>query len=194
MMPLTSGYEAMQKIRQDPTTKHIPAIIFSGKAGMKDFFTGLPGVEFFHKPFDFKLLVARVEALIGCGAKPKPEKVRNAVLVGVEDLLVQKLRTFLVERHFQVFTALHEEDCIQLVKSVRPEMVLCQFWEDEHIMDPRKIAKDVIAQPSLSETRFYVYCREALGLAAMQHFRPDQILSYKETSDLMRKLEALIHK
>ena len=65
MMPQTSGFEAMQKIRQCRETQKIPAIIFSGKAGMKDFFEDIPDVDFLHKPFDFKLLLDRVEALIG---------------------------------------------------------------------------------------------------------------------------------
>jgi len=189
MMPVTSGYEAMQKIRQDPVTRDIPAIVFSGKAGMRDFFAEIPRVEFFHKPFDFKVLIARVEALIG-DHHPSPQ-VRNAVILGVEDPVVQKIRTMLLSDQFQVFTALQEQDCIELIKKVRPTVVFCQFWEDEHVLDPRKVAAG-IASASFSGTRFYVYCKESLGLTAMQHFRSQQIVTYRETSELVRKIEALV--
>lgn len=189
MMPVTSGYEAMQKIRQDPATKNIPAIVFSGKAGMRDFFVEVPNVEFFHKPFDFKILIARVEALIGANAG-MPQS-RNAVLLGVEDAVVQKIRGVLLAGQFQVFSALHEQDCVQLVKKVRPDIVFCQFWEDEHLLDPRKVSQELVSQPGFSTARFYVFCKEALGLMAMQHFRSQQIVTYRETSELTRKVEAL---
>jgi len=193
MMPTTSGFEAMQRIRQDPGTKHIPAIIFSGKAGMKDFFSDMPGVEFMHKPFDFKILVSRVHTLVG-DIQQRAQKAKCVVLAGVEDLLVSKIRTFLATLHVEVFTALNEGNAVQLVKSMHPAMVLCQFWEDEHIFSPREIAHQISLQSSVAETPFYVYCKESLSLEAMKCFKPDHIVTFKETSDLLRKVEGLVKK
>ena len=65
MMPVMSGFEALQKIRQDPGTKNIPVIVLSSKGGMKDFFADMHGVEFMQKPFDFEVLMSRIEALVG---------------------------------------------------------------------------------------------------------------------------------
>lgn len=191
MMPMTSGFEAMQRIRLDPATKHIPAIIFSGKLGMKDFFADMSGVEFMHKPFDFKILISRVQALVG-GAQQRAQRAKCVVLAGVEDLLVSKIRTFLGTLHVEAFTALNEANAVQLIKSLHPAMALCQFWEDEHIFSPSEIAKQVAASATVSDTPIYVFCKEALGITAMQHFNSQQILSFKETSELMAKIEALV--
>ena len=193
MMPMTSGCEAMPRIRQDPGTNNIPAIIFSGKAGMKDFFSDMPGVEFMHKPFDFKVLISRVQALVG-GAQQRANQPKCIVLAGVEDLLVSKIRTFLSALNLQVFTALNEANAVQLIKNVHPAMILCQFWEDAHIFDPHEIVLQIAPHASISGTPFYVYCKESLSLEAMKHFKTDQIVTFKETSDLLRKVESLVRK
>ena len=65
MMPQTSGFEAMQKIRQEPGTRHIPAIIFSGKAGMKDFFEDISGVEFIPKTYEPQELLNKINLVLG---------------------------------------------------------------------------------------------------------------------------------
>jgi CheY-like chemotaxis protein len=193
MMPMTSGFEAMQKIRQDPATKNIPAIIFSGKAGMKAFFEEMSGVEFMHKPFDFKILISRVQALAGA-AQARADQPKCIVLAGVEDALVAKIRTFLIGLNLQVFTALNEANAVQLIRNVRPAFALCQFWEDAHIFNPVEIAQQIASHSSVSGTPFYIFCKEALSLEAMKHFKPEQIVGFKETSDLLRKVEALLRK
>jgi len=191
MMPRTSGFEAMQKIRQDPGTKKIPAIIFSGKSGMKDFFEGISGVEFMRKPFDIKLLIGRIEALIGSPLQGAGQ-AKHAVLAGVEEPLANKIRDFLMGHHFQVLIVLNEAEAITLSEKFHPDIVLCQFWEDENILAPRKIAQKLLLTPATAKTPFFVYCKDALSLEAMKHFRPENIITYKESSDLLRKLEALV--
>jgi CheY-like chemotaxis protein len=193
MMPIMSGFEAMQKIRLDPETKNIPAIIFSGKASMKDFFSGMLGVDFIHKPFDFKILVSRVEVLSG-RAQQRANQPKCVVLAGVEDLLVSRIGNLLKAHHFEVFTALNEANAVQLIKSLHPAIILCQLWEDETILDPRKIAQELLPQPTLVSIPFYVYCKEALSLEAMKHFKTDKIVTYKESSDLLRAVEGLVKK
>jgi twitching motility two-component system response regulator PilH len=191
MMPIMSGFEAMQKIRQDPGTKTIPAIILSSKVSMKEFFEDMPGVEFMQKPFDCDVLLSRMEAIVG-GAQQRANQPKRVVLAGVEDVLVGKIRTFLRGLQFEVFTALNEANAVLLIKNLNPFIVLCQFWEDENILDPWKIAQELLPQPALASIPFYVYCKEALSLEAMKHFKTDKIMTYKESSDLLRKVENLI--
>jgi CheY-like chemotaxis protein len=193
MMPIMSGYEAMQKIRHDPGTKNIPAIIFSEKAGMKDFFADMPSVDFIHKPFDFKILISCVKAFVG-GAQQRANQPKRVVLAGVEDLLVSRIRNLLRALHFEVFTALNEANAVQLIKGMHPAIILYQLWEDETILDPRKIAHELLPQPALASIPFYVYCKEALSLEAMKHFKTDKIVTYKESSDLLRAVEGLVKK
>ena len=191
LMPLMSGYEAMQIIRQDPETRDIPAIIISSRGGMKDFFEGIGNIEFLPKPLESKMLISRIEILIGC-AQSAGDTPKRVLLAGVEDLLVNKLRDVLNKLDFQVLTALHEDDAVRLIKSSHPEMVFCQFWEDSNILDPKKIVREVRLSPAVAQTPFYVYCKESLTLEAMKYFNVDQILSYKESSELLRKVEALV--
>ena len=193
MMPVMSGFEALQKIRQDPGTKNIPVIVLSSKGGMKDFFADMHGVEFMQKPFDFEVLMSRIEALVG-GVQARAKQLKRIVLAGVEDLLVSKVRSFLGGLHFEVFTALNEANAVLLIKNMRPVAVFCQFWEDEHIFSPREISQQVLQHVSVSETPFYVFCKESLSLEAMKSFKPDRIVTFKETSDLLRKVEGLIRK
>ncbi len=193
LMPVMSGYEAMQIIRRDPETRKIPAIIISSRGAMKDFFEGITDIEFLPKPLESKALIGRIEALIGC-AQPAGDPAKRAVLAGVEDLLLNKIRDLLGKLDFQVSIALHEEDAIRLIKSSHPEKVFCQFWEDEHIFDPRKIAQAVRLSGPVAQTPFFVYCKESLTLEAMKYFDGGEILSYKETSDLLRKIDAVAQK
>lgn len=191
MMPRTSGFEAMQKIRQDPGTKKIPAIIFSGKSGMKDFFEGISDVEFLHKPFDVKLLIGRIEALIGSPRHGEGQP-KHAVLAGVEEPLMNKIRDFLMGHNFQALIVLSEQEAVTFSEKFHPDLVLCQFWEDENILDPRKIAQQLLLKHLTTKIPFFVYCKDALSLEAMKYFEPDHIVTYKETSDLLRKLEILV--
>jgi len=67
LMPKMTGFEAMRKIRDNPKSRHIPAIVISAKASLKDFFADMSGVEFIAKPYDSDKLLARVEALLRGG-------------------------------------------------------------------------------------------------------------------------------
>jgi len=191
MMPRTSGYEAMQKIRQDPATQNIPAIVFSAKGGMKDFFLDMSNVEFMRKPFDLTSLVDRVNALLGIshGATARPKHV---ILAGVEDLVVNKIKDLLLRHNFQVLVVLNEAEAVTLSKKFQPDMIFCQLWEDDKILDPCKISQELLLDPTVSKTPFYVYCKEALGLQAMKNFKQERIITYREGSDLLKKLEDVL--
>lgn len=193
VIPKMSGYEVMKKIRDSPATRRIPSIVVSGRTGMKDFFDGISGVEFMQKPFDLKLLVARVEEILGETVE-KGQDSKRAVLIGVEDFITNKVRTLLHSRGFQVFTATTESDAVRLVKSLYPRLLCCQFWEDEHILDPRKILEELQSHPSASQTGICVYCSEALSLPAMQLFQPSQLLIYKDSEDLVSKMTSFLKK
>ena len=69
IMPEMSGFEALERLRDIPETRHIPVIIMSARAGMKDFFENISAVEFMLKPLNLDLLTRRLEALTA-GARP----------------------------------------------------------------------------------------------------------------------------
>ena len=195
LMPRMTGYEAMKKIREVPELQNIPAIVISARGSMKEFFMEIPGVEFLTKPYDPKELVHRIEALIGVsGAAPEKKISKSVILVGVEDLVLAKVRTLLETLGIQVVPALNEEDAFRQAKKQRPAAILCQFWEVEHILDPKKIAKQLAEDATIAQLPLYVFCKSANSMEAMKHFKGDRLITYSDNSDLLKKLEPTFSK
>jgi CheY-like chemotaxis protein len=67
MMPRMDGYEACRRLKNDPSTSHIPVVFLSAKAQQTDIEKGKSyGVdEYMTKPFDPSDLVDVVKRLVG---------------------------------------------------------------------------------------------------------------------------------
>lgn len=193
LMPRMTGFEALKKIRDTPESHKLPALVISAKSSMKDYFTDITGVEFIPKPYDAKELVNRVGILVGDKAAPHSGSKR-VILAGVEDFLIGKIRTFLSSKNYQVLTALNEEDAFTMAKNLRPGFILCQFWEEASILDPKKLGGKLAEHASLVNLPLYVYCKEALSIDAMKTFKGDRLITYNDSVDLLKKLEATISK
>jgi CheY-like chemotaxis protein len=191
LMPRMSGFEAMTKIRENPKSRKIPVLVISARSSMKDYFSGITGVEFILKPFEPKDLVARIGLLLG-EASAAQDGLRRVILVGVEDFLVDKIRTLLSSLKCQVQTALNEEDAFKMAKSLPPAFILCQFWEENSVLDAKKLSGKLAEHAALTHVPVYVYCKESLSIEAMKTFKGDRLITYKESSDLLKKLELLI--
>jgi CheY-like chemotaxis protein len=193
MMPVMSGYDATQKLRQDSVTENIPIIVFTAKGAMAEFFSGMRGVESMIKTVGVDHVIARVVALIG-PPPPSVDGLKRAVLLGVEDGLVEKVRGLLKRLRYEVFPALSEKEAVQMAESLKPSAIFCQLWEDSNVLDAPKIAQGLALNSALTGIPFYVYCKEALSVEAMKHFSLGNILTYKESSDLLKKMEVLLSK
>ena len=192
LMPRMTGFEAMKKIREDPQSRGIPALVISARGSMKEYFADITGVEFIAKPYDPKELVSRIEALLGHTAAQSGAK--RVILVGVEDFLVDKIRIFLSSLGYQILIALNEEDAFSLAKNLRPNFILCQFWEEESVLDAKKLSGKLAEHAALVHVPLYVYSKEALSLDAMRTFKGDRLITYAATSDLLKKLGILVGK
>lgn len=191
LMPRMTGFEAMKRIREDPTLRKIPALVISARSGMKDYFSDIIGVQFIAKPYDPNALIARIEIMLGDLSRV-PQSDKRVVLAGVEDFLVEKIRAFLSSVHFQIFTALNENDVLSLARDLSPNFVLCQFWEDESVFDAKKLSGEFSGNAALFRIPLYAYCREALSIDAMKTFKGDRLISYNDSSDLLKKLKTFI--
>jgi CheY-like chemotaxis protein len=191
LMPRMSGFEAVKKIRENPESRRIPVLVISARSSMKDFFSGITGVEFILKPFEPKDLVTRIGLLLG-EASVAQDGLRRVILVGVEDFLVAKIRTLLSSLKCQVQTALNEEDAFTMAKNLPPAFILCQFWEENSVLDAKKLSGKLAEHAALVHMPIYVYCKEALSIEAMKTFKGDRLITYKESSDLLKKLESLL--
>jgi two-component system alkaline phosphatase synthesis response regulator PhoP len=72
MMPLKSGYEVCQRLRERSDWQHIKIIMLSAKGREAEVSKGLSlGADFYvTKPWSNKDLVAKIDDLLGSGAKP----------------------------------------------------------------------------------------------------------------------------
>ena len=191
LMPRMTGFELMRKIRANPESRALPAIVISARGAMRDYFADISGVEFIPKPYEPKELVTRIELLLG-GKNVAEAGARRMILLGVEDFLVDKIKVLLASQKWQALTALNEEDVLTMAKSLHPAFVLCQFWEEESVLDAKKLNGKLAEHADLARLPLYVYCKEALSIDAMKTFKGDRLITYTATSDLLKKLELFL--
>ncbi|MBI3291297.1 MAG: response regulator transcription factor [Elusimicrobia bacterium] len=80
MLPDVSGYQLCQRLREDPALQRIPVIMLTGRfTDAKDRVQGFESGawDFFVKPFDARLLVARVKNLIRATYPPGNSQVSS---------------------------------------------------------------------------------------------------------------------
>jgi len=158
---------------------------------MGDFFTDLNGVEFMLKPYEIRTLLARIERLLWESEKKNPDGSRRVVFLGVQEALTNKLQMLVNALGFQTFKALNEEDAFHLTRQLNAAYVFCQFWEDESIVDARKLKEKLEGHPLLSEVSFFAYCEERLFGEALKTFTEDQVVSHRNEAELLKKIGEL---
>lgn len=193
LMPRMTGFEAMKKIRESPESRGIPALVISAKGSMKAYFEDIAKVEFISKPYDARTLMSRIEALVGNKGAVRGGP-GSLILVGVEDFLVGKIRSLFSSLNYQVMIALGEEDALKLAKSQHPDFILSQYWEEETVLDAKKLGSKLAESATLSHLPLYVYCKDALSLDAMKTFKGERLITYSDSTSLMKKLELLFGK
>jgi two-component system, cell cycle response regulator len=69
-MPVLSGIEALEKLKADPATKHIPVMMLSADAGKDniDRAIQLGAIKFITKPFTSESLIENIGSYIGLPA------------------------------------------------------------------------------------------------------------------------------
>jgi CheY-like chemotaxis protein len=191
IMPKMTGYEVLEKIRGVDSLRKIPAIIISAKGSMRDFFADLSGVEFMTKPYEIKALLAKIERLLWESEGQDQDGSKRVVLLGAQEALIDKIQAAIGELGYQAFVALNEEDALNLAKQVNAANVLCQFWEDENILNAPKLKEKLNGHPLLSEVSLYVYCDDRLSSEAMRSFSDGRLIIYRDESDLLDKVVEL---
>jgi CheY-like chemotaxis protein len=79
MMPEMDGFEVCQRLKASPSTRDIPVVFLTAKAGLKDIVKGfqLGGVDYITKPFNGTELLARVQTHIEL--KQSKEKLNDSL-------------------------------------------------------------------------------------------------------------------
>jgi CheY-like chemotaxis protein len=70
-MPKMSGYEACQRIKAEPTTKHIPVVFLTARGQEQEVQAGMAagGVEYLLKPFEQAQLMKKVADILAQAKK-----------------------------------------------------------------------------------------------------------------------------
>jgi len=191
VMPKMTGYQTLQKIRDTDEFRKIPMIIVSGKESMRTFFLDLNRVEFMSKPYEVKALLAKVERLLWESEKQNPDGSKRVVILGVQEALTNKIQMSIHPLGLQAFIALSEDDAFNLTKQLSAGHVLCQFWEDESIVDAQKLKEKLESHPLLSDVPYYVYCEERLAVEALKTFSDGRVITYRNEKDLLSKINEL---
>lgn len=132
MMPILSGYDACSLLKKDERTKRIPIIFLSAKNNVTDITHGLTqgADDYIPKPFDYKELMARIQARLRKSAEP----AAAPILLG--DLVVDPGNREVSYGGKKVPLTLTEFDILRCLAMkagavVSREDILGDVWRDE---------------------------------------------------------------
>jgi DNA-binding response OmpR family regulator len=121
MLPHLSGTDACQLLKKDPRTARIPVIFLSAKSKISDITTGLQlgADDYIPKPFDYKELMARVQARLRANASRS--NAGDTVLVG--DLTIDPASRTVKYRNRNIDLTLTEFDILRRLATSAGETV-----------------------------------------------------------------------
>ena len=201
LMPEMTGYEFMQKFKQDKEIRDIPVIIASAKGSMKDFFSSWEVFSFIPKPFDWDVLHAQVQAAVGqkryAPGKSRPQApqglVKRAVILAADEFIAKKLKNFLREKHIFVLSTSDDKESVEMVTQIQADILLCQYGESWNV-DLEGIYGQLVASPENSPVVFAVFCLHGLEKDAGKIFKEAEVLTYDGVDELMEKTGKLLER
>lgn len=100
MMPKLDGFGVCKRLRENPTTRHLPILMLTAKSEMPDKVQGLDigADDYITKPFDYKELAARVRSLLSkkTASREMAEKEKTEALDHMVDEVSHEVRNPLV--------------------------------------------------------------------------------------------------
>jgi DNA-binding response OmpR family regulator/two-component sensor histidine kinase len=106
IMPEVDGYSLCSELKNDVHTSHIPIILLSAKTGENDIIRGLEvgADDYVTKPFNIKMLIARVKNLIN-QRKKLQTRIQEQMKIEPEELILSQLDNSLLSRIQEVIEA-----------------------------------------------------------------------------------------
>ncbi len=128
MMPVMDGYQLLEKLKSDDSTRHIPVIMLTARAEARDRLKALRiGVDdYLLKPFDEEELLVRIENLLKNQANRRPEAAAEALgeLESVGPAMSETDREWL--EAFEVFVQKNLSDNILAVSTLAFEFAMSE--------------------------------------------------------------------
>lgn len=204
LLPGMTGYELVKKIKDNVELSDIPIIIISARDSMKDFFNSWDIYKFFPKPFKWEEVLNSIANVLGeVRIGPKSPSSTNApaespalqtgaskkaILIGVEDFIVGKVKDFLKTKNFSVEMVLDEKELIELATKNVPDFVFVQYWDDKTKFDAIDVYKKLHASPATQKINFVAYCSNMVSVDAIKAFGTKQVVAYKDSAQLTQRL------
>jgi DNA-binding response OmpR family regulator len=122
MLPHLSGLDACQILKREERTSRIPVIFLSAKSKISDITNGLTigADDYISKPFDYKELLARVQARIRASEAAKNAATEH-IIVG--DLLIDPTERSVKYKNKFIELTLTEFDILRLLASSPAETI-----------------------------------------------------------------------
>lgn len=144
MMPGMSGYDLARQLKTDELTQHIPIIFLTAKDTEDDTLLGfsLGADDYVTKPFSVREVMARVKAVLGRGAMPRPPQNTDSMKYG--GLVVETgSKSVTVEGH-PVSLTRTEYDLLNLLLGHRGQVfsrqqLLDSVWPQDVVVTPRTV-------------------------------------------------------
>lgn len=216
LMPKVSGYDFHQnlkKFRQE--IGEIPVIVMSSRSSMQSYFDDWAIAAFLGKPFKKEDLHAVIEQVFAqqereaflkfrpkskkaplpeASAAPIPSVISTkgkklALIASVDEGVVNALKKFLALKGFTVEVALTEEEMSELAFKIKPDIIICQYWEDSEVFDTSVVCGKLSESEVTRKIPFVPICIPALAMEASKIFGRDDIVVFDTLKELRSKLE-----
>lgn len=111
----------------------------------------------------------------------------KAIVVGVEENKIRKMKKYLETMGYAVEYAMDETDTLEILDEFSPDAVFCQYWEDASTFDAQEIYKTIGTRTQNNPVQVAVFCSPELSVEASKHFPPSHILIHQTMDELLSK-------
>ncbi|MGE0546302.1 MAG: response regulator [Kofleriaceae bacterium] len=125
VLPDGDGVELLKQIRERPADRHLPVMLLSTEAEVKDRIRGLQtgADDYVGKPYDAGYVVARARELVGQG-HAVPEHQTTVLVIDDSTTFREALRDALERAGYAVIVATNGEHGLQLAAARRPSAII----------------------------------------------------------------------
>ncbi|MCB9800358.1 MAG: response regulator [Candidatus Omnitrophica bacterium] len=208
LMPGMTGFQVVEKMKEAvEDIAHIPIIIMSAKHSMANVFDLADIYAFIPKPFEAADIIPEIRAAIGMdtalavaptkepeenSAAGQPHEEDNAVLLGTQPFILNKIKDYLTGQGYSVVVAYDGHDLLEKLSILKPRFAFVQYWEDTEVLNAGQLYEDYKHIPQSSKISFFTFVTQDLSIDAAQAVPFENVLDYHESADLLRKIGKLI--
>jgi DNA-binding response OmpR family regulator len=201
MMPKMTGYEVLKALRTvGEKYQDIPVIAISAKESMESHMLEWATTEFISKPFDMSNLLARADTLIRNRRKEQGKRIlpkatrkkdptqKRAMILAVEDFVLQKLTTLLERNSYEVSKALDHDDALETAAEEQPNLILVQYWHSAELYKADDVIAELFDHGLIKPEETFIFGANNLAPVAQGTFPAAHVIGYEGVDFLLRRI------